>query len=105
MEARRREFLTGAATLVSCRTVLAGSTDTHEMYGLIGKMMAAVGQRDGLIDIRLQATKHMPGCLNYIVAKEPRDENAIWITEVWDQQESYAATIPVGGYGLPIVKK
>ena len=31
----------------------------------------------------------MPGCLSYVVAKDPADENAIWITEVWDSQASH----------------
>ena len=32
----------------------------------------------------------MPGCLSYIVAKDPTDADAIWITEVWDSRESHA---------------
>jgi quinol monooxygenase YgiN len=97
------------------------------MYGLIGKMLAAPGQRDALLAILLEGTAEMPGCLSYVIAKDPEDENAIWITEVWVDQESHAAsltlpavkgaiararpmlagfgerfvTTPVGGQGLP----
>ena len=96
------------------------------MYGLIGKMTAVDGERDTLVAILLESIGEMPGCLSYIVAKDPRDERAIWITEVWDSQESHAASLklpavreaitrakpliaafgdsvttqPVGGYGL-----
>ena len=68
----------------------------------------------------------MPGCLSYIVAKDPADENTLWITEVWDNQASHQGSLslpavqqaiaqakpliagfgehivtePVGGYGL-----
>jgi quinol monooxygenase YgiN len=63
------------------------------MFGLIGKMTAVAGQRDALIAILLEGIKSMPGCLSYIVAKDPRDESAIWITEVWDSKESHAASL------------
>jgi quinol monooxygenase YgiN len=69
------------------------------MYGLIGKMMAAPGQRDTLIAILLESTEAMPGCLSYIVAKDPKEADAIWITEVWDNKDSHAASLT-----LPAVK-
>lgn len=69
------------------------------MYGLIGKMMAAPGQRDALIAILLESTTAMPGCLSYVVAKDVKDENAIWISEVWDSKDSHAASLT-----LPEVK-
>jgi quinol monooxygenase YgiN len=96
------------------------------MYGLIGKMLAQPGQRDALIDILLEGTGAMPGCLSYIVAHDPADADAIWITEAWDSAESHTAslqlpavqtaiararpllagfgerfqTLPIGGHGL-----
>lgn len=98
------------------------------MYGLIGKMLTAPGQRDAVIDILLQGTGTMPGCQSYIVARDPTDGNAIWITEVWDSGELHRASLalpsvqeaiararplitgfgerfetqPVGGHGLPM---
>jgi quinol monooxygenase YgiN len=97
------------------------------MYGLIGKMLAAPGQRDALIAILLEGVAAMPGCLSYVVARDMADPDAIWITEVWDSQESHGASLalpavqqaiararpliagfgerfvtePLGGYGLP----
>jgi quinol monooxygenase YgiN len=97
------------------------------MYGLIGKMKAVPGQRDTLIAILLTGITGMPGCLSYIVAQDPSDDDAIWITEVWDSQANHQAsltlpsvqqaisqgrpliaafdahyqTIPIGGHGLP----
>ena len=96
------------------------------MYGLIGKMLAVEGQRDALISILLEGTEAMPGCLSYVVARDPGHANAVWITEVWDSADNDKAslklptvqqaiargkpmiagfgerfeTIPVGGYGL-----
>ncbi|WP_367346043.1 putative quinol monooxygenase [Stenotrophomonas bentonitica] len=70
------------------------------MYGLIGKMLTAPGQRDFVIDILLQGTDAMPGCRSYIVARDPGDENAIWITEAWDSQEQHRASL-----ALPAVQQ
>lgn len=96
------------------------------MYGLIGKMKAAAGQRDALVAILLEGIGAMPGCLSYIVAHDPADADAIWITEAWDSEashkaslalpqvrdaiakarpliasfESHVVTQPVGGHGL-----
>lgn len=63
------------------------------MYGLIGKMIAKPGQRDALVAILLEGTGGMPGCRSYIIATDPADANAIWITEVWDTQEQHDASL------------
>jgi quinol monooxygenase YgiN len=63
------------------------------MYGLIGKMLAVPGQRDALIAILLESVGSMPGCLSYVVATDPADANAIWITEAWDSSESHQASL------------
>jgi len=96
------------------------------MYGLIGKVKALAGQRDALIAILLQGIESMPGCLSYVVARDPADAGGIWITEVWESQASHKAslllpsvkaaitrgkpliaafeqfieTVPVGGHGI-----
>lgn len=96
------------------------------MYGLIGKISTAPGQRDALAAILLEGTAAMPGCLSYIVASDPSDPDALWITEAWDNQVSHknslalpavqdaiakgrplisgfsnrVETVPIGGHGL-----
>lgn len=96
------------------------------MYGLIGKMTVAAGKRDEVIAAMLENVGAMPGCLSYIVARDPSDPDAIWVTEAWDSRESHQAslalpavqqviararphitgfserfeTVPVGGHGL-----
>lgn len=97
------------------------------MFGLIGKMRAHPGKREELLALLLDGTTGMPGCLSYVVAKDPADRNAIWITEVWNSRENHKASLqlpavrsaiaaampliagfdssietePVGGAGLP----
>lgn len=63
------------------------------MYGLIGKMTAVAGERDALAAILLDGTHAMPGCLSYVIARDPADDNALWITEVWDSQASHKASL------------
>lgn len=96
------------------------------MYGLIVKLATQPGQRDAVIPHLLRCATMMPGCLSYIIAKDPADENAIWATEVWDSERNHDAsfslpaiqeavgvvrplvvgvqskvvTVPVGGHGL-----
>jgi quinol monooxygenase YgiN len=97
------------------------------MYGLISKITTVAGQRDALAAILIDGTQSMPGCLSYVVAVDPADDNGLWITEVWDSPASHKAslslpavqeaigkgrtmiagfsnrveTAPIGGYGLP----
>ncbi|HEY0707902.1 MAG TPA: putative quinol monooxygenase [Polyangia bacterium] len=97
------------------------------MYGLIGKMIAVPGERDALLKILLESVGEMPGCLSYVVARDPKNDDAIWITEVWSDEASHKASLaipavraaitrakpliqsfsdhhvtePVGGHGLP----
>jgi quinol monooxygenase YgiN len=84
----------GAAAWAAPQNVREGA-----MYGLIGKMSATPGQRDALIAMLLEGTGERPGCLSYIIATDPSDANAIWITEAWDNEASHAASL-----SLPAVK-
>lgn len=73
--------------------MLTESDGGSGMYGLIGKMMAVPGQRDALIAILLEGTARMPGCLSYVVAADPADPDALWVTEVWESEESHKASL------------
>jgi quinol monooxygenase YgiN len=128
----RREFLALAGTAVTITPLGLGqrglrATEIEStMYGLIGKMTAVSGQRDALALMLLDATQSMPGCLSYVIATDPADPDALWITEVWDTAASHKAslalpavqavitqakpliagfsnrveTVPIGGHGL-----
>ena len=69
------------------------------MYGLIGKMLTTTGTRGEVLQILIEGTAGMPGCLSYVVAEDASDVNAIWITEIWDSEASHAASL-----ALPQVK-
>ena len=59
------------------------------MYELIGKVTAKPSERDALQTILLEKHGGMPGCLSYIIAQDPTDPDALWVTEVWDTQASH----------------
>jgi quinol monooxygenase YgiN len=59
------------------------------MYGLIGKMISKPGHRDALLALLLRGAEDMPGCLSYIIARDTGDEDAVWITEVWEDEASH----------------
>lgn len=124
----RRKFIGWLAT-ISALPVLATAENNRakeKMYGIIGKMIAIHGKRDELASILISGVSGMPGCLSYIVSNDMKDENALWITEVWESKEDHTAslslvsvkeaiskgrpliagfgerfeTVPVGGHGL-----
>jgi quinol monooxygenase YgiN len=97
----RRQFIgSAAATMVAViDTTQTSAQQGAEMYGLIGKMTAVAGRRDDFIAILLEAVGEMPGCLSYVIAKDSKDADAIWITEVWDSKASHDASL-----SLPQVK-
>jgi quinol monooxygenase YgiN len=97
------------------------------MYGLIGRIDAVPGKRDALMDILLEGTAGMPGCLLYVVSRDVDAPDALWVTEIWARKEDHQASLtlpavrdaigrgrpliagfaqrveldPVGGHGLP----
>ena len=74
------------------------------MYGLIGKMKCTPGQRDPLISILLEGVAGMPGCLSYIVAKDPQDGDAVWVSEAWESREKHQASLALPSVRAAIQK-
>ena len=106
MKIGRREFVAttfgaGAYALFASSQIVSGEGN---MYGLIGKMLTVEGKRDELIKILLEGTGEMPGCLSYIVAKDPTDKNAIWITETWMDKKSHEDSLKLPGVQAAIAK-
>jgi quinol monooxygenase YgiN len=102
----RRDFvqLSGAALLAALAPGCAHLPEGSKMYGLIGKATCIPGKRDELIGILLQDVGTMPGCLSYVVARDPKDPDAIWITEVWDSKESHTASLQLPAVRQAIAK-
>lgn len=90
-----------AVVLPGCTTLSRG---TFPMFGLIGSLRAAPGQRDALIAILLDGVAGMPGCLSYIVARDVGDDDLLWITEVWDAEASHQASLSLPQVQAAIAK-
>lgn len=69
------------------------------MYGLIGKILAVSGAREELAAILVDGVGGMPGCLGYVVARDAADPDALWVTEVWTDEEAHRASL-----SLPTVR-
>lgn len=93
MELRRRTAIAGLAATAALPAGAAAAREASTMFGLIGEMKAKPGQREALIAILLEGINDMPGCLSYIVARDPASEASIWITEVWDSKASHEASL------------
>ena len=63
------------------------------MFGLISQMNVIPDKRDELVRIIAEATRGMPGCLSYVIAKDAARDDAIWITEIWNNRESHASSL------------
>ena len=74
------------------------------MYGRIAKMMAYPGQRDALAAMLLSSNQAMPGCLSYVIATDPADPDALWITEVWDSSASHKKSLMLPAVQVVIAK-
>lgn len=130
-ELDRRGIVVGlVAGLTAVGFPRTASAEENTMYGLIGKIKATPGQRDTVVAALIEGTAEMPGCLSYVVAHDPSDPDAIWVTEVWKSKEDHQAslslpqvqqaikrarphiaafgerfeTLPVGGQGLAAAK-
>ncbi len=102
LDVTRRTILAAGAAMA-----LAGNARAEGdggMYGLIGRMIAVPGKRDELATILLEGTNAMPGCLSYVIAADPTNTDALWITEVWDSRDSHAASLKLPGVQAAIAK-
>lgn len=89
------------------------------MHGLINRFTAHPGRRDALVAAMLDDDGPIPGLRSYVVAHDPADPDAIWITEVWDSEEAWRASLEnpavkasieralplIAGWGEPVVTR
>ena len=79
------------------------------MYGLIGRIKAVAGKRAELAKILVPGEGGMPGCLTYLVAEDPDDADALWVTEVWVDEAAHRASLQLPqvqaaiGKGRPLI--
>ena len=63
------------------------------MYGLITKLPAWPGRRDALALSLLDPEVKRPGCCSYVVAFDPKEDDAVWVTEAWMSEDAHRAAL------------
>ena len=97
----RRAMMAGAASLAATPAL---ASEAPRMYGLIGKMTAHPGQREALIEILAAGAGGMPGCLSYIVSRDAKEADALWVTEVWQSQADHQGSLKLPSVQAAIAK-
>ena len=97
---QRREFVGHAALALVAGTfagtgasAIARDHNVEEAYGIIGQMTVAPEMREFVIAAMLEGTRDMPGNIAYIIAEDAEDDNALWITEVWQTKTDHANSL------------
>jgi quinol monooxygenase YgiN len=70
------------------------------VYGLVAKLTATSGRRGELAEILAACSPQMPGCISYVISEDLVQENILWVTEVWESEESHAAAVK-----MPLIQK
>ncbi|WP_170112775.1 antibiotic biosynthesis monooxygenase [Kineococcus xinjiangensis] len=60
-------------------------------YGLLGSMRTKPGARAEVVAILLEGVGELSavGCRSYVVGLSTTDEDAIWISEVWENKQAH----------------
>ena len=67
---------------------------------LHGKFSTISGKADELESILVQAAdlmKTAKGCQLYVVSRDEKNENDVWLTEIWNSKEDHANSLSVSG--------
>jgi len=76
-------------------------------YGFYGKFKAQKGKRDELVSILLQAAtlgSTAKGCRQYIICKDLKDEDGVFVSEIWDSKEDHDDSLKMEGCSQLISK-
>jgi quinol monooxygenase YgiN len=74
------------------------------MYGLINQLVTFPEKRNELVQILATGAKDMPGCLSYVIAEDASRHDAVWVTEVWTDSESHAASLKLPAVQVALTK-
>ncbi|WP_206059899.1 putative quinol monooxygenase [Kocuria tytonicola] len=84
---------------------------TGSAFMLHGRLRSIPGEGDALAAILSEQDRSepMPGCRLYLVARDPGDADAVWVTEVWDSEDAHQASLQIPavqariGRAMPII--
>ena len=67
---------------------------------LFGEFKSKEGEREKLISILLDAAKLVStakGCHHYIIYKDTKNENCVFVSEIWDSKEDHDNSLKIEG--------
>ncbi len=70
------------------------------MYLLQGKLSAISGKAEELAQILMEASKLVAtakGCKLYVIGKDKMEQNAVFVTEIWERKEDHDNSLKVNG--------
>ena len=63
-----------------------------ERFGVIAHLTSQAGKRDAMIGA-LTGLIGMKGNISFVIAKDGKNENGIYITEIWESKEAHDAAL------------
>lgn len=81
---RLRIVLAMALALLLAAPATAATAPEYD--GVVAHILAKPGQRDALIDA-MRPLVAMKGCIDLVIAKDPANEDGIWLTEIWESKQ------------------
>jgi quinol monooxygenase YgiN len=88
---------------IAVALMVAAPAAAADKYGVIAHVSAQAGKRDAMID-GLKGLIGMPGCINFVVAKDGKNPDAVWITEVWESKEAHDSALKTDQFKAAIGK-
>ena len=79
----------------------------NNYFGYFGKLKAKAGKGDELVAILMENAgpeTQMPGCLQYLIGKDPENEDIIHVSEVWETKEDHANSLKLESVKAAIAK-
>lgn len=71
-------------------------------YGLTGRIAAVPSKREERTRVLLEGTADLPGCPSYVVAEDPTDADALWVTGARVRAASHRAAPSLPGVQVAI---
>ena len=68
--------------------MLAMPAAAAEHFGVIAHLTAQAGKRDAMIDA-LSGLMGMKGNISFVIAKDGKNADGIYITEIWESKEAH----------------
>jgi quinol monooxygenase YgiN len=72
-----------------------------DSYGLASKVTSLPGKREELAEALMEVSRLVflsNGCLSYVVSKVDSEENALFVTQFWKNEEVRRSALSLPGY-------